>query len=53
MPRGPDGGRAAEETSEGVNHIGALHPGNQSLLPLEKGKAPHSSVLAWSIPWTV
>ena len=21
--------------------------------PLEKGKAPHSSVLAWRIPWTV
>ena len=21
--------------------------------PLEKGKANHSSILAWSIPWTV
>ena len=21
--------------------------------PLEKGTAPHSSILAWSIPWTV
>ena len=21
--------------------------------PLEKGKAAHSSILAWSIPWTV
>ena len=21
--------------------------------PLEKGKSPHSSVLAWRIPWTV
>ena len=21
--------------------------------PLQKGKAPHSSVLAWRIPWTV
>ena len=21
--------------------------------PLEKGKAPHSSILAWRIPWTV
>ena len=21
--------------------------------PLEKGKAPHSSIQAWSIPWTV
>ena len=21
--------------------------------PLEKGKAPHSSTLAWRIPWTV
>ena len=21
--------------------------------PLEKGKAPHSSILAWKIPWTV
>ena len=21
--------------------------------PLEKGKSPHSSILAWSIPWTV
>ena len=20
--------------------------------PLEKGKAPHSSILAWTIPWT-
>jgi len=20
--------------------------------PLEKGKAPHSSILAWRIPWT-
>ena len=22
-------------------------------MPLEKGKAPHSSILAWRIPWTV
>ena len=21
--------------------------------PLEKGKAPHSSILAWRIPWTI
>ena len=21
--------------------------------PLEKGKAPHSSILAWRIPWSV
>ena len=21
--------------------------------PLEKGKAPHASILAWRIPWTV
>ena len=21
--------------------------------PLEKGRAPHSSILAWRIPWTV
>ena len=21
--------------------------------PLEKGKAPHSSIVAWRIPWTV
>ena len=21
--------------------------------PLEKGKAPHSSILAWRIPWTL
>ena len=21
--------------------------------PLEKGEAPHSSILAWRIPWTV
>ena len=21
--------------------------------PLEKGKAPHSSIVAWKIPWTV
>ena len=21
--------------------------------PLEKGKAPHSSILAWKIPWTL
>ena len=53
MPRGLDGERAAEETSEGVNHIGTLHPGNQPLLPLEKGKALHSSILAWRMPWTV
>ena len=26
-------------------------PGREDLL--EKGKAPHSSVLAWRIPWTV
>ena len=21
--------------------------------PVEKGKAPHSSILAWRIPWTI
>ena len=25
----------------------------QSLVPLEKGKTTHSSILAWRIPWNV
>ena len=32
---------------------GALGPGGEGGDPLEKGKATHSSILAWRIPWTV
>ena len=28
-------------------------PMDRTLSPLEKGKATHSSLLAWRIPWTI
>ena len=37
-------------------NVGDLDPWVESLGwedPLEKGKATHSSILAWRIPWTV
>ena len=30
----------------------ACNAGDLDLIPLEKGMATHSSILAWKIPWT-
>ena len=44
------GGSADKESSCNVGDLGLI-PGWED--PLEKGKAIHSSILAWKIPWTV
>ena len=41
---------AGKESACNVGNLGAI-PGLGR--PLEKGKATHSSILAWRIPWTV
>ena len=33
------------------NHTAIFKMNNQNLLCLEKAMAPHSSTLAWKIPW--
>ena len=40
------GGSAGKESTYNVGDLDWDHP-------LEKGKATHSSILAWRIPWTV
>ena len=40
-------GSAGRESACNVEDLGSI-PGSQ-----EKGKAAHSSILAWRIPWTV
>ena len=40
------GGSAGKESTCNVGDLGWDHP-------LEKGKATHSSLMAWRIPWTV
>ena len=43
-------GLAGKESACSAGDLGLI-PGMRR--PLEKGKAPHSSILAWRIPWTV
>ena len=42
-------GLAGKESAHNAGDPGSV-PGLRS--PLEKGKATHSSILAWRIPWT-
>ena len=42
-------GSAGKESACSVGDLGSV-PGWDN--PLEKGKAAHSSILAWRIPWT-
>ena len=44
------GGSAGKESACNAGDLGLI-PGWED--PLEKGKATHSSILAWRIPWTV
>ena len=44
------GGSAGNESACNAGDLGSI-PGWED--PLEKGKATHSSILAWRIPWTV
>ena len=43
-------GSAGEESACNVGDLGSILGWEE---PLEKGKATHSSVLGWRIPWTV
>jgi len=43
-------GSAGKESACNAEELGLI-PGLER--PLEKGKATHSSILAWRIPWTV
>ena len=43
-------GSAGKKSACNAGDLGSI-PGLED--PLEKGKATHSSILAWSIPWTV
>ena len=43
-------GSAGKESACNVGDLGSI-PGLED--PLEKGKATHSSILTWRIPWTV
>ena len=44
------GGSAGKESACSVGDLGSILGWEG---PLEKGKATHSSILAWRIPWTV
>ena len=44
------GGSAGKKSTCNAGDLGSI-PGWED--PLEKGKATHSSILAWKIPWTV
>ena len=44
------GGSAGKESACNVGNLGSIVGWED---PMEKGKATHSSVLAWRIPWTV
>ena len=50
-------GGGASLTAQLVKNLPALQETPVQFLgsedPLEKGKAPHSSILAWRIPWTI
>ena len=45
------------DSSAGIKNLPAMQETPVRFLgqedPLEKGKATHSSILAWRIPWTV
>ena len=43
-------GSAGKESAYNVGDLGSI-PGWED--PLERGKATHSNILAWRIPWTV
>ena len=43
------GGSAGKESSCSVGDLGSILDSED---PLEKGKATHSSIPAWRIPWT-
>ena len=45
------GGSHGKESTRNVGDLGLI-PGLYWEDPLEKGKATHSSILAWRIPWT-
>ena len=44
------GGSDGEESASNAGDPGFLSLGQED--PLQKGKATHSSILAWRIPWT-
>ena len=44
-----DGGSDGEVSARNVGHLASI-PGLED--PLEQEMAPHSSILAWRIPWT-
>ena len=46
---GSDDGSESKESTCDAGDLG-LTPGQED--PVEKGKATHSSILAWRIPWT-
>ena len=46
------GGSAGKEYACNAGDLGSI-PGLGRDDPLEKGKATHSSILDWRIPWTV
>ena len=48
------GGSDGEESASSAGDPGLVSGWEKSLGedPLEKGMAPHSSILAWRIPWT-
>ena len=44
-------GSAGKESACNAGDLGSIPGGWEE--PLEKGKATHSGILAWRIPWTV
>ena len=46
------GGSDGEESSAGDPSLVSWWERSLGEDPLEKGMAPHSSILAWRIPWT-
>ena len=44
------GGSADKETTCNAGDLGSI-PGGED--PLEKGKATHSIIVAWRVPWTI
>ena len=47
----PSGGSDAKESACSAGDSGLI-PGSVRKIPLEKGMAIYSSILAWRIPWT-
>ena len=48
---GSPGGSDGKESACNVEDLAGFHP-RVGKIPLEKKMAPHSSILAWRIPWT-